>query len=121
MRYARSDVRGYTPPGGACPGHSEPADPDDPHFSVDCPICEPHLAADPLWAATPLDVPLTPAEEKEAETKQKEAELVTARWAQAMALAASQQVAAQGAQGAPAASKAAAKTTAARRRPKPSA
>lgn len=95
MRYARSDVRSYTPPGGACPGHSAPADPDDPHFSVDCPVCEQHLAHDPLWAATPIEVPLTPAEQQEADKKQREAELVTAQWAQAMATAAAANIAAQ--------------------------
>ena len=70
-------------------------DPDDPHFSVDCPACEPHLAHDPLWAATPIEVPLTPAEQQEADKKQREAELVTAQWAQAMATAAAANIGAQ--------------------------
>lgn len=107
MRYARSDVRGYAPPGGACPGHSIPADPDDPHFSVDCPVCEPHLAHDPLWAASPIEVPLTPAEQREADQKQKDAELVTAQWAQAMAAAAAANIAGQAPPAAPATAKSA--------------
>lgn len=50
MRYARSDVEGYTPPGGVCPGHTltRGADKASKLLSVDCAVCDPFLAHDPL-------------------------------------------------------------------------
>lgn len=62
MLYTFTNVDGFS--GVApCKGHTERADADDPHFSVNCPICEPVLAADRAWKRNPDDVPLT-ADEK---------------------------------------------------------
>lgn len=87
MRYARSDVEGYTPPGGACPGHTlaHRADKTSRLLSVDCAACEPFLAHDPLWAATVQEVPLTAAEQTDADAKQREAELQSAKMGDALA------------------------------------
>lgn len=75
--YAASSVHSFTPAGGVCKGHSaadEPADPDYPYFSLECPVCEPLLAGDPFWAASPEERPLTAAEEREVARKKREAE-----------------------------------------------
>lgn len=79
MLYARSDVAAFSgTPDCTFGGHTEKADPDDPHFSIDCGDCEVHLRDDPLWAAFPQDVPLTKAEEKALEAEQHEANLGSA-------------------------------------------
>lgn len=100
MRYARSDVKSYSPPGGGCPGHSEPADPDSPLLSVDCPVCDPHLAMDPLWAGSPEDVPLTAAEQKAVDAREKDAQFGAAQMGEALARLARQQMASDQAQAA---------------------
>lgn len=100
MRYARSDIQSYLPPGGVCVGHTETADPDEPlHFAVDCVTCDPHLAEDPLWAGTPEECPLTEAEQKVAEKLERDAQAAQAQFAHQMAMAgmaaAAKQLAAQ--------------------------
>lgn len=95
MRYARSDIHAFSGAPG-CGGHTESAE-DGPYFAVDCPLCDPVLALDPLWAGSVHEVPLTTAEQRVADDKQRQAEFLTAQWAQAMASAAAQNVAAQGA------------------------
>jgi hypothetical protein len=88
MRYARTDIHSYIPPGGICPGHTEPADPEeDLHFSVDCVICDPLLAQDPLWAGHPDAVPLTEVEQQRADKAAMDAQEAQARFAMAMAQA----------------------------------
>lgn len=88
MRYARSDVQSYQPPGGVCAGHSETADPDElRHFAVDCLTCDPHLAHDPLWAGTPEECPLTEAEQKVADKLERDAQAAQAQFAHQMAMA----------------------------------
>jgi hypothetical protein len=69
MRYAQTGITSYVPPEGACRGHrfEDRPDQDDPHMSVDCAACEPHLAADPLWASAPSEVPLTVLEQRQAD------------------------------------------------------
>jgi len=81
MRYAQSGIRGYAPPGGVCGGHRYEDRPDqgDPHMSVNCPRCEPWLAKDPLWAGSAVQVPLTAAEEQEAEAAKKATDSLDAR------------------------------------------
>lgn len=81
MQYAQTGIRGYAPPGSICPGHLYEDRPDqaDPHMSVNCPRCEPHLAVDPLWAGAAALVPPTKAEEQEAESVKKAAEALDAR------------------------------------------
>lgn len=93
MRYARSDIHAFsgTPD---CGGHIESAE-DGPYFAVDCPICDPVLATDPLWAGSPHEVPLTTAEQRQADDRQRQADFLTAQWAQAMAAGARESVAAQ--------------------------
>jgi hypothetical protein len=93
MRYARSDIQSYQPPGGVCPGHDEGADDEYDGLSVDCPICEPFLKADPLWAGNPHQVPLTEAEQSEVDAQEREAQAVTAHFAASLADAAREQVA----------------------------
>jgi hypothetical protein len=68
MRYAQTGIHAIGAV-GTCRGHTETADPDDPHFAVDCPVHEEHLVRtkDPLWAATPAEVPLTDKEQKAAD------------------------------------------------------
>jgi hypothetical protein len=76
-QYAASSVTAFVPAGGVCAGHSladKPADPDYKYLSVDCPVCEPILADDPLWASTPGERPLTAAEEREREHLKAQAE-----------------------------------------------
>jgi hypothetical protein len=88
MRYARTDIQNYTPPGGVCAGHTEPADAEhDQHFSVDCPVCEPLLAHDPLWAGHPDAVPLTEIEQQRADRLERDAQQAQAEFAMAMAKA----------------------------------
>lgn len=75
MLYARSDVKAFSGVDD-CPvrGHTEPADGDDDHFSIDCGPCEAHLRSDPLWAPDPRDVPLTDAEERDLDERDREAQ-----------------------------------------------
>lgn len=93
MRYARSDITSFVTPG--CPGHSEGADPEFTGLSVDCPVCEPHLADDPLWSGSPETVPLTAEEQASADRQEKEAQQITAQFASSLAEAAKEQVAKQ--------------------------
>jgi hypothetical protein len=81
MRYAQTGIRSYVPPGGACIGHryEDRPDRDDEHMSVDCERCEPHLAADPLWAGEPAQVPLTDKEQKAAEASKATFDAVAAQ------------------------------------------
>lgn len=95
MKYARSDIQSYVPPGGVCPGHSEGADPDYHGLSIECTACEPHLAKDPLWSSTPHTVPLTPGEQAQVDAQEREAQAVTAQFAASLADAAREQVAKQ--------------------------
>lgn len=73
MLYAMTGVRAISGLPG-CPGHThdQRADKSDPHMSIDCPVHEAHLAKDPLWAVSPVDVPLTAKEEKRAEEAEAE-------------------------------------------------
>ena len=71
MRYARSDVTSITI-GGHTHTFDDAADPDSDVLTVDCPDCDPVLAADPLWAGAREDVPLTAAEQKAAEARKQE-------------------------------------------------
>lgn len=75
MLYARSDVKAFSGVDD-CPhgGHTDPADTDDDHFSIDCGPCEAHLRSDPLWAPDPRDVPLTDAEDREVDERDREAQ-----------------------------------------------
>lgn len=76
-RYAASSVTFFLPPGGVCKGHSledEPADPEYPYLSVDCPVCDPFLASHPFWASTPEERPLTGPEQRERDRLKREAE-----------------------------------------------
>lgn len=97
MRYAQTGIAGYVPPGGACIGHryEDRADRGDAHMSVDCPRCEPFLAADPLWAGSPSEVPLTELEKKQLEEQKSRADAVTASMMAQMANQAMAVVAAQ--------------------------
>lgn len=64
--YAASSVTFFLPPGGVCKGHSinDPkADPNYPYLSVTCPVCEPLLSANPFWASSAAQRPLTEAEQ----------------------------------------------------------
>lgn len=70
VMYARSDILSVSVSeahGGCGQPHVRPAGPDgrpsDTWF-VDCPMCELFLAADPLWAKNPDDVPQTADEVK---------------------------------------------------------
>lgn len=77
-RYACSSVTAFVPAGGVCAGHSindEPADDEFPGLSVDCPVCDPILAADPFWASSPESVPLTEVEERRLERQKRELEV----------------------------------------------
>lgn len=104
MLYARSDVTGFSGATG-CPsgGHSAPADPDDNHFSVDCPPCEAFLVSDgdPLWATSPEEVPLTRAEEKALQAEQHQAELGSAQMGLALQQLLREQLVKTGAASAP--------------------
>lgn len=94
MKYARTDITSFVPPGGVCPGHDgEGADPDYDGFSVACPVCEPFLAKDPLWSGSPHKVPLTEDEQAEVDEQERQAQLVTAQFAASLADAAREQVA----------------------------
>lgn len=80
MRYAQTGIRGISAV-GPCPGHWEKADPDDEHFSIDCPVHEAYLVRtkDPLWAATPAEVPLTEREQKAADASKATFDAVAAQ------------------------------------------
>lgn len=71
MLYAMTGVAGISGVPGCPQGHTYDQRPDksDPHMSIACPVHEAHLKAvkDPLWAATPADVPLTETERQQAE------------------------------------------------------
>jgi hypothetical protein len=117
MKYAQTGIRGYVPPGGVCPGHAyeDRPDQDNPHMSVNCLVCEPHLAKDPLWAATPSQVPLTELEQRQLDEQKARADAVTA---QMMAQMANQAMATVAAQAQQAQAEAAAATAAATAGPK---
>lgn len=89
MKYAQTGIESYVPPGQACAGHQWEDRPDreDPHMSVDCPRCEPHLAKDPLWAGTPAQVPLTREEQDAAEAAKSTFDAIAAQSVAALAAA----------------------------------
>lgn len=66
MRYAQTGITAFSGVNG-CPGHTEKADLNDPHFSVQCGLCEPFLAKDPLWSGVVTEIPLTDREQKDAD------------------------------------------------------
>ena len=82
MLYAMTGVHALSALPG-CPGHAfeQRANRNDPHMSVSCAVHERHLAEtkDPLWAPTPAQVPLTTAEEQEAEAAKKATDSLDAK------------------------------------------
>lgn len=102
MLYAMTGVAGISGVPGCPAGHRYEDRPDqsDLHMSIACGPHEAHLkkTKDPLWAATPSEVPLTAEEKRAAERQKAQADDVVARMmtqfaAQAMAaVAGAQQV-----------------------------
>lgn len=86
MQYAQTGIAAFSGVAG-CAGHSEKADAGDPHFSVHCARCEPHLAKDPLWSGSPSEVPLTDKEKKTAEAARSTFDAVAAQSVAALAAA----------------------------------
>lgn len=86
MLYTYRDTHSFSgAPGCPTSGHNEPADPNDDHFSVNCPVCEPWLVkhAGAYWKSSPFDVPLTYAEQQEAQQREKEGRVALAEFADA--------------------------------------
>lgn len=111
MLYAMTGVAGISGVPGCPAGHRYEDRPDqsDLHMSIACGPHEAHLkkTKDPLWAATPSEVPLTAEEKRAAERQKAQADDVVARMmsqfaAQAMAAVTAAPVTAPAAPEAPA-------------------
>lgn len=82
MLYAQTGIRAF---GGAngCRGHlyEDRADQGDPHMSIHCSPCERYLREhkDPLWAASPHEVPMTELEERTAERQKAETDAMASQ------------------------------------------
>lgn len=45
------------------------------HWALDCPACENHLRSDPSWSTTISEIPETPDEQRERESREKKGQL----------------------------------------------